>query len=104
MQAASVRALVKVQFLAVPGEDTAANAAPFLAGLAQGGCELVIAVGDGPVGAVTEGASRFPEVRFAVVGASAAPGGVTVAAGPDDEIARLVDGLVASLAEVSAAD
>lgn len=81
MQDASLKTRAKVQFLAVSGPQTADNAATFLASLAQGGCDLVFAAGEAPVGAVTTLAGRFPQARFYPVvtaGGAAAADNVTV--------------------------
>ncbi|WP_212829774.1 hypothetical protein [Catellatospora sp. TT07R-123] len=64
----SLQTLVKVQYLAVTGAQTADNGRTFVAGLAQSDCEMIIAVGDVPVQAVRESASRFTGQRFVLVG------------------------------------
>jgi hypothetical protein len=81
MQDASLATHAKVQFLTVEGPQTAANALPFLASLAQGRCDMVFAAGTIPVAAVDEGASRFPKVRFYVVGRVVSHDNVTVLSG-----------------------
>jgi basic membrane lipoprotein Med (substrate-binding protein (PBP1-ABC) superfamily) len=71
MQDASLATRAKVQYLSVSGPQTVENALPFLSSLAQGRCDLVFAVGAVPVGAVRQGASTFPNIRFVVVGGGA---------------------------------
>ena len=68
MQEASLETRAKVQYLAVAGEQTTANALTFLASLAQSNCSLVFAAGDLPRDAVVAGAGRFPGVKFVIVG------------------------------------
>jgi basic membrane lipoprotein Med (substrate-binding protein (PBP1-ABC) superfamily) len=67
MQDASLATHAKVQFLEVSGEQTAANAATFVASLAQSHCDLVFATGQAPVAAVRDSATSFPNVRFYLV-------------------------------------
>lgn len=105
MQDASLKALAKVQFLAVPGRQDASNAAIYLSGLAQGGCAMVIAVGEGPVGAVTATAARYGEVRFVSVTATAtataqpAAGNVSLLdASSDDLRAKVTEVVISTLA------
>ncbi|HEX6500821.1 MAG TPA: hypothetical protein VF054_17590 [Micromonosporaceae bacterium] len=68
MQDASLATHAKVQYLSVAGPQTADNAAPFLAGLAQGHCDLVFVAGEAPVAAVRSTAPTFPRVTFYVLG------------------------------------
>ena len=91
MQDASLATRVRVQHLAVVGEQTVDNAAPFAAGLAQGGCALVLAVGEVAVAAVERTAPRFPSVRFVTVGGGAAAGNVTVLAASDPVRSAVAD-------------
>lgn len=77
MQDASAATHAKVSYLAVPEEQTPANAAPYLATLAARDCTVVVAVGAAPAGAVSATAPRFPRIQFVVAGG--APG----AAGPN---------------------
>lgn len=81
MQDASLATHAKVQFLTIEGPQTTANALPFLASLAQSKCDMVFAAGAVPVAAVDGGASRFPKVRFYVVGRAASNQNVTALAG-----------------------
>jgi basic membrane lipoprotein Med (substrate-binding protein (PBP1-ABC) superfamily) len=94
MQEASVRTLAQVQFVAVPDER---NAAPYLAGLAQGSCDVVVAVGEGPLGAVAESAGRFPSVRFVVVDGETSGANVSIVDGTGDlrtSVSRIVESMV----------
>jgi hypothetical protein len=95
MQKASSETRAKVQFAAVAGPQTPDNAVPFLTGLTQSKCDLVLAVGDGPVGAVGKVAARFPRTRFVVVGAKASGDNVSdVVAGPATETTAAVQRIV----------
>jgi basic membrane lipoprotein Med (substrate-binding protein (PBP1-ABC) superfamily) len=82
LEDASVKSRAQVSYLSVAGVDTAANAAPYLASLADGRCDLVLAVGSAPVGAVALDAPKFPQVKFLVVGGGAARSNVTVLTPP----------------------
>jgi hypothetical protein len=98
MQDASVQTLVKVQFQAVVGPQTEANAIPYLNGLVLSGCGLVIGVGEAPSAAVLARAPALSNVRFAVVGgdASGIPN-VTVVVDDSSQIQANVRNLVASM-------
>ncbi|MEV6010148.1 hypothetical protein AB0M29_25450 [Streptomyces sp. NPDC051976] len=72
MQDASARTHAKVVYLAVAGEQSAANAAPYLATLAGGRhCTVVLTVGAAPGGAVAIDGPKFPGTRFVIVGGPA---------------------------------
>lgn len=90
MQQASEATLVKVSHVAVSGEQTADNAATFIAGMAQGRCDLLLAVGEAPVQAAVSAAANFPGTRFVVVGAPAA-GPVRAIGGDAASARRLVE-------------
>lgn len=98
MQDASLATHAKVSFLAVPGPDTLANAQPYLVGLVQKKCELIVAVGSAEVGAVRSVAVGYPQVRFAVVDQGAAsPNVIVMNAATSDEVRTAVDSLVSSV-------
>ncbi|GAB2962676.1 hypothetical protein GCM10027280_59410 [Micromonospora polyrhachis] len=78
MQDASLRTRAKVQFLQVDGAQTIDNARTYLGSLVQNRCDLVLAVGTAPVGAVRENAARFPSARFVTVGSGAPAANVSV--------------------------
>ncbi|HEX6872261.1 MAG TPA: hypothetical protein VF163_14280 [Micromonosporaceae bacterium] len=68
MQDASLATHAKIEYLAVAGPQTAANAVPYLNSLAQSQCNLILAAGDAPVAAVTASAAQFPNIRFHAAG------------------------------------
>lgn len=68
MQKASLATHGKVRYLAVIGNQTLANAATYLATLAIGGCNLILATGPAPAAAVDANAASYPAVRFVVIG------------------------------------
>jgi hypothetical protein len=78
MQDASSATHARVQYVAVAGGASTGDALPYLAGLLQRQCAVVVAVGDAQVAAVATDAPRYPAVRFVVVGGSASGGNVTV--------------------------
>jgi hypothetical protein len=78
MQQASLTHSIQVQYLAVDGPQTAANAAAYFNSLALRQCQVVIAVGAASVDALLDGKGRFPGLRYVVVGETAQVDGVTV--------------------------
>ncbi|WHM36481.1 BMP family ABC transporter substrate-binding protein [Streptomyces sp. BPTC-684] len=78
MQDASKATRARVNFVPVTGEQTAANATPFVNSLIQRSCDVVVAVGKAPVAAAEAAAKAHPKVRFVVVGGEAAAANVTV--------------------------
>ncbi|MBQ1066441.1 MULTISPECIES: hypothetical protein [Micromonospora] len=96
MQAVSTAQLIKVQYLAVDGPQTTANALAYFNTMALEGCGVVVAVGQAPVAAVEEGKGRFPEIRYVTVGAERPIHGVyAVSAGNAEEIRAGVESAVA---------
>src|SRR6266545_144208 len=74
MQDASLATRVKVQFLPAADALTAANVSPYLAGLVQRRCDLIVAVGEA---AVAADAAKYPGTRFVTVGGGASAPNVT---------------------------
>ncbi|MFG1954727.1 hypothetical protein [Micromonospora sp. NPDC048830] len=68
MQRVSVAESIRVQYLAVAGPQTSANALAYFNTLALDGCRVVVAVGEAPVAALEQGRSRFPGSRYVTVG------------------------------------
>jgi hypothetical protein len=68
MQDAAAETTVRTQYLAVPGEQTAANAAPYLAGLVARRCNVIIATGEPAVASLYADAPKYPQVVFVAVG------------------------------------
>jgi hypothetical protein len=79
MQEESARTRVRVQYLAAADAVSVEDTMPYVVSLAQGGCRIVVVAGGLPGDAVYRAAGRFPEVRFVVIGGSAAQGNVSVA-------------------------
>ncbi|MFD7015317.1 hypothetical protein [Streptomyces sp. NPDC059928] len=74
LQDASAKTHAKVSYLAVAGEQSAGNAAPYLAALAGRKCTVVLTVGAAPEGAVALDGGKFPKTRFLIVeGGAGAP-------------------------------
>lgn len=100
MQAASSATSGKVSYLAVTGDDTAANAVPYVDTLVERKCDLVLAVGAAQVAAARQQAAVFPKVAFVVVDAGSSTGNVTaVPPGKGPDVSAAVRGLVASAAD-----
>ena len=91
MQSASLATRAKVEYLAVTGPATEANAAIFMNTLVMRQCNVVLAAGPAEVAAASAQAQALPRVRFVVVGGKHGPGNLTVV-GPGD--ARVVSGAV----------
>ncbi|MFC7279965.1 hypothetical protein ACFQS1_38910 [Paractinoplanes rhizophilus] len=83
MQQASLATHGKVRYLAVNGDQTLANAATYLATLAIGGCDVILAAGSAPAAAVDANAATYPETRFVVVGTAQRHPNVTRVSEPD---------------------
>jgi hypothetical protein len=99
MQQASSATRAKVSYLAVTGPAAKENVAPFLAGLVQRRCDVIVAVGPAEVSAVTVSAPDFPHVRFVVVGGDAHTGNVTgIAFDTPDDVRAAVRASVTSAA------
>lgn len=75
LEDASAATSARVSYLAVTGPPTVANAESFLGSLLVRGCRVVAAAGGPERSAALAEASRFPRVRFVVVGAASGPGG-----------------------------
>ena len=97
MQSASVRTRTKVSYLAVYGDDSVANAVPYVNTLVQRKCDLVIAVGASEVGAVRQRAAAYPAVRFAVLGSGAGGNIAAIAPAGAEAVSGEVDRLVAKV-------
>ncbi|MFJ9628902.1 hypothetical protein ACIQPR_03940 [Streptomyces sp. NPDC091280] len=70
MQDASLRTHARVTYSSVTGEQSTANARPFLNAMLQSSCEVVLAVGGAEVKAVQETTERYAKVGFVLVGAA----------------------------------
>lgn len=68
MRDASAGTHAKVTYLAMAGEQTAAEAGPYLATLADRKCTVVLTVGAAPDGAARAAGVKYPGTRFVVVG------------------------------------
>ncbi|MFJ1538662.1 hypothetical protein ACIODS_08985 [Micromonospora chalcea] len=95
MQAVSTAHLIKVQYLSVDGPQTTANALAYFNTLALEGCGVVVAAGEAPIAALSQGKSRFPGSRYVTVGAGRTSDGVLgVPAGTAEEIRAGVESAV----------
>ncbi|MER7309887.1 hypothetical protein E5082_31535 [Streptomyces griseoluteus] len=68
MQDASLKTHARVSYTPVMGEQSTGNARPFLNGLLQRSCEVVLAVGRPEVTATTQTAPNYRKVGFVLVG------------------------------------
>jgi basic membrane lipoprotein Med (substrate-binding protein (PBP1-ABC) superfamily) len=99
MESASVRTRTKVSYLAVSGDDSVANAVPYVNTLVQRRCGLIIAVGANEVYAVKQRAASFPGFRFAVVGSGPSSNVAVITAGDAEAVSGAADRLVASITD-----
>jgi len=99
MQAASVRTRTRVSYLDVAGDDSVANAVPYVNTLVQRRCGLIIGVGPSEVGAIRQRATSFPAVRFAVVGSGSGQNLTSLAPGGPEALTSAADHLVTSIAD-----
>ncbi|MFH9726778.1 BMP family ABC transporter substrate-binding protein [Streptomyces sp. NPDC017254] len=100
MQAASLDKRIRVTFVPVTGEKSVENARPFLNGLVQRDCEIVVASGAPQVAAAEAAVEKNPKVRFVTVGGKSGAAHdnlVRVASGASlkDDIASTVERLAA---------
>lgn len=68
MQDASLKTHARVSYAPVAGEQSVGNARPFLGGLLQRSCDVVLAVGRPEACAAAETAPRYRKVSFILVG------------------------------------
>ncbi|MFJ1653382.1 BMP family ABC transporter substrate-binding protein [Streptomyces sp. NPDC088337] len=94
MQKASLETSARVTYVPVMGEQSAANAQPFLNGLIQRQCDVVVAVGASQVQVTKAAAGKHTAVRFVVVdeapGAKADRAGNLTVAKPGAELDETV--------------
>ncbi|MEU6402920.1 hypothetical protein [Streptomyces sp. NPDC046985] len=80
MQDASRATHARVSYSAVTGEQSAGNARPFLNGMLQRSCDVVLAVGGPEVTAAAQTAPQHGKVAFVLVGGGHASRNVTTVA------------------------
>ncbi|MEW2634829.1 BMP family ABC transporter substrate-binding protein [Streptomyces sp. NPDC048389] len=83
MQEASGDTRVRVNYVPVTGEQTAANALPFLNSLLQRQCSVVLAVGAPQVEVAEAQAAKHQKISFVVVDGAKNAGNVTLAKSGD---------------------
>jgi basic membrane lipoprotein Med (substrate-binding protein (PBP1-ABC) superfamily) len=86
MQDASLKTHARVNYQQVMGEQSVGNARPFLNGMLQSSCEVVIAVGKPEVTAASQAAPLNKKVGFVLVGGG--HGGANVASVPTGDKLR----------------
>jgi hypothetical protein len=78
MEKASLKTRAKVQNLPAFGPPTTANTQPYLRTLMSQGCNVIVAVGVGPVTAVAAEAPAHPKTQFIVAGQALSAHNLTV--------------------------
>ncbi|MFF1739503.1 type 1 periplasmic-binding domain-containing protein [Streptomyces mirabilis] len=96
MQDASLKTHARVSYVPVTGEQSAANARPYLNGLLQRSCDVVIATGKPEVTAATQTAPQYQKVDFVLVGDA----GADSTSAKNITVTRVGDGLRAEVAGV----
>jgi basic membrane lipoprotein Med (substrate-binding protein (PBP1-ABC) superfamily) len=91
MQDTSAATRAKVQYLPATGAGSADEVRPYLATLVERHCDLVVAVGSGPVSAVARDADRYPAVRFVSVGGSSRRNVIAIDQSTDSVRNRVAD-------------
>lgn len=71
MQEASLASHIKVQYLAVHGPQTMANALTYFNTLGVQNCTMILAAGPTPVDAMVHGHAQFPDIAHVAVGGDA---------------------------------
>ncbi|SER75862.1 hypothetical protein SAMN04487983_1021120 [Streptomyces sp. yr375] len=92
MQDASLKTHTRVSYAPVTGEQSTGNARPFLNGLLQRSCDVVLAVGNPEVTAAEATAPQYKKVDFVLVGGSPR-------AGANVRVVATGDGLRADIAD-----
>jgi hypothetical protein len=69
MQDASLKTHARVSYTSVTGEQSAGNARPYLNGLLQGSCDVLLAVGRPEATAAAQTAPHYRKVGFVLIGA-----------------------------------
>jgi hypothetical protein len=97
MQDASLQTHARVSYLSATGPSTMDNVAPYLNGLLQRRCNIVLAVGSPQVAAVDLQAPKYPNVRFLVIGGHATGANITEVSGPAaTDVRKQIGRMVAS--------
>ncbi|MCH0539095.1 BMP family ABC transporter substrate-binding protein [Streptomyces sp. MUM 203J] len=102
MQEASGDTRVRVTYVPVAGEQTAENALPFVNGLLQRKCSVVLAVGEAQVKAAEQRADAHKDVRFVIVDGTKKGANITIArSGDGDGLQDTVADAVRDVVEAS---
>jgi basic membrane lipoprotein Med (substrate-binding protein (PBP1-ABC) superfamily) len=96
MQDASLKTHARVSYVPVTGEQSAANARPYLNGLLQRSCDVVVATGRPELTAATQTAPQHQKVDFVLVGDA----GADSTGAKNITVTRVGDGLRAEVAGV----
>lgn len=89
MRDASLKTHARVSYVPVTGEQSTANARPYLDGLLKRSCDVVLAAGKPEVTVAAQTAPRYQEVDFVLVGDA----GTVPTTGKNIIVARTGDGL-----------
>ncbi len=100
MQEASVADLTRVQYLSVAGPQTAADALAYFNSLGLQKCAVIVAVGEAPVAAMSQGADRFPDARLVAVG-DQVPAGTRLVVLPATPLGQVTSAVRSVLAELA---
>ncbi|MDH2393310.1 BMP family ABC transporter substrate-binding protein [Streptomyces sp. HNM0663] len=102
MQEASGDTRVRVTYVPVTGEQTAGNALPFMNGLLQRKCSVVLAVGEAQVKAAEQRADDHKDIRFVTVDGTKKGANITAApSGDGDGLKNTVADTIRGVVEAS---
>jgi hypothetical protein len=104
MQDVSVSERVRVQYLAVSGEQNVDNAVPYFNGLATQNCSVIVAAGEPAVGAMMRGKARFPDIRYVALGPGADESVTTIAATSPETIQTTIASIISQVAPPADSD
>lgn len=94
MERASLKTRAKVQYLPAFGPATTANTQPYLHTLIQQQCNVIVAVGAGPVAAATAEAPNNPHIDFDIVAGDTTGRNVTTLNSPPDQMSVTVSNAI----------
>ena len=104
MQQVSVAERVRVQYLAVSGEQSVNNAVAYFNGLATQHCSVIVAAGEPAIGAMMRGKARFPDIRYVALGPGADGSVTTVATTSPDSIKTNIASIISQAAPPADSD
>jgi basic membrane lipoprotein Med (substrate-binding protein (PBP1-ABC) superfamily) len=94
MERASLKTRAKIQYLPAFGPSTTANTQPYLRTLTQQRCNIIVAVGAGPVTAAIAESPKNPRTKFVIVAANATSHNVTALNVSPDQMSTAISNAI----------